>query len=62
MARDLMPAGNRRCYSCVQWEGTRTFFREKKQIKVDPHETGHCLIFKMKKTGSMSCEHHEPLR
>jgi len=62
MARDMMPAGNKRCYACIQWEGTRTYLREKKQIKVDPHDSGNCLVFKIKKLGSGSCEHMEPLK
>jgi len=62
MDQDLKKAGVKRCYACIQWEGQRTYYREKKQIKVDPGKEGNCLIYRKKVKGSFACDKFHPLQ
>jgi len=56
MARDIRPAKAKRCYACIQWEGNRTYLRDKNEIKVDIGQEGNCLLFHIQKTGNQTCD------
>jgi len=43
MSQELKESGVKRCYACIQWDGQRTFYPEKKQIKVDAGSMGKGL-------------------
>ncbi len=62
MSQDLKEAGVKRCYACIQWEGQRTYYPEKKQIKVDVKREGNCLMLHKKTKGDSSCEHFFALK
>lgn len=61
MARDLHPYRVQKCYACIQWEGNRTYFADKKAIKADLGEQGHCRLFHVLKKGSQTCERFDAL-
>lgn len=60
--QDFKPAGVAKCYACIQWEGQRSFYPDKKQIKVDTKIEGHCLVHHKKTKGESTCEKYFPLR
>ena len=62
MEQDLKKAGVKRCYACIQWEGQRTYYSDKKLIKVDALREGNCLVHHKKVKGSSSCDQFFPLR
>jgi len=62
MSQELKEAGVKKCYACIQWDGTRTFYPAKKQIKVDTGSEGTCRITHMKAKGGGHCEQFFPLR
>lgn len=62
MSQDLKDSGVKRCYACIQWEGQRTYYPEKKQIKVDPAREGNCLMLHKKIRGDGNCEHFFALK
>ncbi len=62
MSRDLKESGVRKCYACIQWDGVRTFYPEKKQVKVDVGTDGTCLLTHQKTKGSNHCDQFFPLR
>ena len=60
--QDFKPVGVQKCYACIQWEGQRSYYPEKKQIKVDIKHEGHCLVCHKKTKGESTREHFFPLR
>jgi len=62
MSQELKESGVKRCYACIQWTGQRTFYPEKKQIKVDMGSEGVCLVTRQKTKGSGHCDQFFPLR
>ena len=62
MSQELRETGSKKCFSCIQWTGQRTFYPEKKQIKVDVGSDGTCLVVHQKVRGSFHCEQFFPLR
>lgn len=60
--QELKPAGVKRCYACIQWEGQRTYYTEKKEFKVDVRKEGNCLVQQKKVNGSGFCDKFFPLR
>lgn len=60
--QDLKASEAKRCYACIQWEGQRTFYSEKKMIKVDANKEGNCLVLHKKIKGTGFCEQYFPLR
>jgi hypothetical protein len=62
MSQELKEIGVKRCYACIQWDGQRTFYPEKKQIKVDVGSMGTCLVTHTKIKGSGHCDQFFPLR
>ncbi len=62
MSRDLKPIASKRCYACIQWEGTRTYEREKQLMRVDEGSLGNCLVKHAKTKGSFYCDQFFQLR
>jgi len=62
MSQELKEIGVKRCYVCIQWNGQRTFYHEKKLIKVDAGSMGTCLLTHAKTKGSGHCDQFFPLR
>ncbi len=62
MSQEMKETGARHCYACIQWTGQRTFYPEKKTIKVDVGSEGTCLMTHQKIKGSGHCEQYFPLR
>jgi len=62
MSQELKEIGVKRCYACIQWDGQRTFYPEKKQIKVDAGGMGTCLLTHTKIKGFRPLRPVFPLR
>lgn len=62
MARDLQPANKKNCYTCIQWQGARSLFKDQQKIKVDVREAGNCALWHRPMRGNQVCEHHDFLR
>lgn len=62
MDQDFKKAGVKKCYACIQWEGLRTYYPDKKQIKVAPSHEGNCLVQHKKFKGTHFCDNYEMLR
>lgn len=62
MSQELKESGTKHCYACIQWDGQRTFYPEKTQIKVDAGIEGVCRITRQKIKGSGHCDQFFPLR
>lgn len=62
MSQDIMPAGKKKCYACIQWDGQRSYYADKQAIKVDVGREGLCRITKKKIKGSSSCDTFFPLK
>ena len=60
--QDFKKAGVPRCYACIQWEGLRTYYPDKKVFKVSENREGNCRIFHKKVKGSHTCEHFDAVR
>ncbi len=65
MSQDFQPMGKKRCYACIQWEGTRIIELDKngkKVIKVDVGSEGYCAVHHCKMRGSKFCDQFFPLK
>lgn len=62
MSQDFKPAESGKCYACIQWEGVRSYYPEKKIFKVDVKREGRCLVLQKNVKGESTCEHYFPLR
>lgn len=62
MPIELLPAQVKRCYACIQWEGSRTYNSAAQKIRTDHTKEGNCLVHRIKKIGRASCDKFEPLR
>jgi len=62
MSQELKESGSKHCYACIQWDGQRTFYPDKKQIKVDAGIEGVCRITHQKTRGNGRCDQFFPLR
>lgn len=62
MAQDFKEAGKFYCYACIQWDGQRSYYPEKKLIKVDVGREGICRVSKKKVKGNSHCDSYFPLR
>jgi len=62
MSQDIYPIGQHRCYSCLQWDGVRTYDHEKAKIKVDASSLGNCRISHNRIKGTAFCENYYALR
>lgn len=57
MEQDFKKVDVKRCYACIQWDGQRTWYPEKKLMKVSENREGHCRVFHEPRKGSATCEH-----
>lgn len=62
MAQEMKEPGKKHCYACIQWDGTRSYYPEKKLIKVDVQSEGLCRVTRQKIKGSGHCDQFFPLR
>jgi hypothetical protein len=62
VSQDIKPVHVKRCYACIQWDGTRSFNRELMIVKVDPAIMGFCRIHRSQVKGSHTCSQFFPLR
>ena len=62
MGLDFKKAGTKHCYACIQWEGKRNYYPEKKMFKVDDSKEGNCLIYHKNVKGTHFCENFDPVR
>ena len=62
MSQDIYPAGERRCYSCIQWDGNRVYDPGIRKIKVDAGSRGTCRVSRAPIRASSRCESFFPLR
>lgn len=60
--QELKESGTKHCYACIQWDGQRSFYPDKKQIKVDAGCEGVCRITRQKVKGGAHCDQFFPLR
>jgi hypothetical protein len=62
MAKGFHSAEVSKCYSCIQWEGDRSFDRKNKTIRADLRAQGNCLLWRKLTSGRSSCDKVERLR
>ncbi|PKL24270.1 MAG: hypothetical protein CVV47_11015 [Spirochaetae bacterium HGW-Spirochaetae-3] len=62
MSQEMKEIGIKHCFACIQWTGQRTFYPDKKQIKVDVGSDGTCLMTHRTTKGSGHCDQYFPLR
>ncbi len=62
MAQEMKEAGKKHCYACIQWDGQRSYYPDKKIIKVDVGNLGICRVTRQKTKGSGQCDQFFPLR
>ncbi len=62
MSKELKKIEGKHCYSCLQWDGPRTYNAEKGMLLVDETLAEDCRIFHKKMKGSSTCEHYFPFR
>lgn len=61
MEQDFKKIDVKRCYACIQWDGQRTWYPEKRLMKVAENSEANCRVFHERKRGSASCEHFMPI-
>ena len=44
MSQEFRPIDAKHCYTCIQWDGQRTWYAEKKLVKVDEKKEGLCRV------------------
>ncbi|HKL85416.1 MAG TPA: hypothetical protein VJ861_03695 [Treponemataceae bacterium] len=62
MAQNFKPIDGKHCYSCIQWDGPRTWDSIKKLVKVDEKKLEICRITHKKVRGESFCEHYFAIR
>jgi hypothetical protein len=55
VSQDIKPVHVKRCYSCIQWDGVRSFNRELQIVKVDAASSGFCRVLRTQTKGSHTC-------
>lgn len=62
MPQDIHRLGSRHCYTCIQWDGRRSFDPATKTLKVDTGSEGRCLIKHANVKGTHVCDLYYPLK
>ena len=62
MSQDLYPAGSKRCFACIQWDGRRSYEPKVQMIKTDAGADGLCRLKHATVKGSSHCDQYFPLR
>jgi len=57
---EIKKAESKHCSACLQWDGPRTYNREKDLIKVDETKEDNCRILHKKIRGSSTCDRFYP--
>lgn len=61
MGQDFKPVNVKNCYACLQWDGNRTYYPDRKVVKVDDRTEANCRIYHKKIKGTSFCEHYHPM-
>lgn len=62
MSQEIYPVSQRHCFTCIQWDGTRSYDHENAKVKVDAGILGTCRVNHQKVKGSHCCDNYFPLR
>lgn len=62
MSQDFKPIDAKHCYTCIQWDGQRNWYPEKKVVKVDEKKEGPCRVFHKNVKGDCVCDHFFPIK
>ena len=62
MPQDIHHLGSRYCYTCIQWDGHRSFDQSAKTIRADTSSEGRCLVKHSNVKGTHVCALHYPLK
>jgi len=62
VSQELKPVHAKRCYACIQWDGTRSYNAELQIVKVDPGSLGFCRITRQQVKGTHHCPQFFQLR
>lgn len=62
MPQDIYAVGKKACYSCLQWDGKRSYDQEHGKIKVDLGNQGHCRMIHAEVKGSSRCDNFYAIR
>jgi hypothetical protein len=62
MPQDIHQLGARHCFTCIQWDGHRTFDQVAKTIRVDSGSEGNCRVHHTKVKGTHYCDQFNPLK
>ena len=62
MSQEFKPLDDKHCYTCIQWEGSRSWDKEKRLVKVDEKQSENCLVLHKEVRGDSLCEHFFPIR
>lgn len=60
--RDIRPLNQRRCFTCLNWDGTRTIYQAEKKIKCDDTDSANCRYWHQPKHGHDVCDQHNPIK
>lgn len=55
MSQDLKPMSVKRCFTCTQWDGIRSFDHVQQLVKVDAGMEANCRIKHKNVKGSFFC-------
>jgi len=61
MSRDYRSIEEKRCYTCIQWEGHRTWDSKTKLVSVNEKSDENCLALHKKVRGDSLCERFFPI-
>lgn len=62
MSAEFKPFDEKHCYTCIQWEGQRSWGEDKKTVKVDEKQSANCLLLHKSVRGDSFCDHFFPIR
>ena len=61
MSQEFKSMDDKRCYTCIQWEGLRSWDKDTRLIKVDEKVSENCLLQHKKVRGDSVCDHFFPV-
>ncbi|HTX71497.1 MAG TPA: hypothetical protein VMC79_01610 [Rectinemataceae bacterium] len=60
--QEIYPAGTRRCFACIQWDGRRSYDQKTQKIKTDAGADGWCRMKHGNTRGTHVCDDFTALR
>ena len=60
--QEFYPAGLKRCFACIQWDGRRSYDKDAGKIKADAGIDGWCRMKHNNTRGSHCCDDFTALR